>query len=645
MVVFELRYDRIMCRRCGDPFRMYGFSCATCGLQPGPSEVNQAVQHRRRLAEAVRLRLDAIAPAQLDAPFHEVADELQARVHTEFSDLMAALSEAASSTRAETTESPLLASAHSIATTRWILKSYQPLRPFAARLELQRAINAMTEDVCRSYLVAFEASTPLEAQQASNMGQEALDRLTAKVGDFGSTLEAVALLDVGDDLAGIIEHLFAALRLRHPGLRATELDNLGRDRFAFLTGRKSAASVGVTVLTTEILAEAHLDVGRWRQVLSEASTLLADSPQFADIAADDTVRRHIRQSSSLALEAFAQLGLLMPRASSDEAVLRQIVKLYAGLFEDLMAPLMVLLLHATGSATRAYDRLLQDDASDIARRVSSSPFASLFAGVEPGYRNANSHGGRNYFLAKRHVVFTLRSFSTSKPVEVVVDDCFALIESLLAVQIAVNNEMLQLGYVDHQPDDLGFFQPTQERMLRWLLEDQGMRVSRLDLQQSVWTVHLKEQPPPLVPIAGGLDSQAPEAVRTFVIENESGGVRNSLSVVRDSFRECLSGDPTEGAWNSTVLLAGCRWDGRPLLADAALRSAVAAVALEALINERADRIPRLRRVRQMAISQTDEEASALLTEAIRALRLRNSASVVRRPEWLAWLDTKALALP
>ncbi|WP_159807534.1 hypothetical protein [Cellulomonas citrea] len=648
MVVIKLSYDKIRCGRCGDPERIYGLPCVTCGAPAGPSEVNQQVQRRKRLGAKLRSALTADSQVVPEPePLYALVSTFRQRIGDEFDQFLNGLAQASSMAEPFSDESVLVPAVRRIAETRAKLRSIDGRRPLLVQLEILRRLNHQTEGICKSYLAALEASSPIEAQRHAEKAQSEIDQLTDGLAVFNRTRSAADALEGEGDLGGTLERLFEALRELYPGLKMTELDTLGRARFSEITGVEAVLGTGTATLGAELAAAVHLDPKRFRRVLGLVAGLMHDNQEaFAAVVSDEHVRRDVRGATTLALEAYAQLALLIPSAPTEEAAFRQIIKLYKNLFEDVMAPLVAVMLLTTGTATKPYGKLISEDAADIARRaLAADRLKYTLAGVQPGYRNAESHGGNSYHLEGGEAVFELRAFGTRVAIDVVVDDCFALVESLLALQVAINNEISLLGYDDHQPDDLGYFQPSKQQLVEFLLRDQHIVADGVDLSLEVWTLRLREQPAPLLAIAGGLDGQAPDAVRRFVVENVVSGLRQVLEIDRAALQEMLSIDEGERAWRSIVALAGCQLDGRPLLDGGTLRCAVAAVGIEALIGNRLDRIPRLRRVRELAARSGDGEAAGLLVAAIRGLRDDRALEVARRPEWQAWLKRDGLTLP
>ncbi|MCG2799896.1 MAG: hypothetical protein L6367_15340 [Cellulomonas sp.] len=648
MVVIKLGYDKIRCSRCRDPERIYGLACATCGAPAGPSEVNQQVQRRRRLA--ARLRLVLAADSRVTTPpepLYSLVISLRARVGDELDGLLTALAQASSLPEPFSDEVMLVEAVQRIVETREALHSTEGLRPLRVQLELLRRLNHVTQRICQSYLAALEAPSPIQAQGHAEKAQFEIDQLTDELAEYSRAQAAAGVLESDGDLGGTVARLFAALNEIYPGLNVTELDALGRTRFGEITGVQAVLGTGIATLGAELASAVHLDPERFRGALRTVAQLVhGDRRAFASVVSDEGVRRDVRGAMSLGLEAYAQLALLIPAAPTEEAAFRQIMKLYKNLFEDVMAPLVAVMLLATGGATRPYEKLMAEDAAEVARRaLATDNLGTTLAGIQPGYRNAESHGGKTYHLEGSEAVFKLRTFSTRVAVEVVVDDCFALVESLLALQVAVNNGISLLGYDDHQPKDLGYFQPTRRQLIEFLLRDQRIVAETLDLSAEAWALCLREQPPPLFAIAGGLDAHAPDSVRTFVVENQVGGVRRLLEIDRAAVQEMLSIDEAEPTWRTIVGLAGCQLDGQLLLSGDTLRCAIAAMGVEALVGNRLDRIPRLRRLRDAAARSGDAEAAGLAVAAIRGLRDCRTREVARRPEWQAWLKIGALTLP
>lgn len=646
MVEIRLGYDRGACSKCGDTSRVLGVPCGTCGAPPGAAEVNVQVQRRRRFSGRVRaVLMEGPPPEEVYAISYGVLGAMFRRVGDDLTDLLATLSRASHATTAFADAEEVAAAARRVSATSVALEHLGRERPARSTVDHLRRLSAQNRAILMAYLDALDARTPLEAQGLAVAAQTRIDESSARLDDLNRIRDAAAVLEEDSEPQTALERLFGALAVLYPGRRITQLEALGRVRFEELTGLPGASGTGVGTLGMDLVAKAHLDPSRFVDVLAHLAKLLAaDPPPAQAVFADHQVRLGIRRALDLSLEAYAQIALLFPRVGSDDAALRQVLKLYKNMFEDVMAPLAAALLAATGAAAKPYGRLIQEDAAELARRVdAASALDSVLEGVVSGYRNAESHGAHSYSLEGSEVVFSLRTFAERVPVEVLLNDCFALIESVMAIQLAMSNQLALLGYVDHQPDDLGMFQPSPRQLAELLLKDQGIAVIALEDEGDQWTVTVRDQPPPVTAIAGGLETVAPPPVHRFLIRNEVQGRVTVIEIDRGALREALDCDG-DAAWATVVALAGTTRDGERALTGRSLRRAVAAIGVAALGRRNIDRIPRLRRLRALALAQGDQEAADLAVAAMRAIRLGGEAETARRPEWQAWIGDGDLTM-
>lgn len=573
----------------------------------------------------------------LAAMFRRVGDDL--------TDLLAALSRASHATTAFADAEEVAAVARRVSATALALEHLGRERPARSTVDHLRRLSAQNRAILVAYLEALDAGTPLEAQGLAVAAQARIDESSARLDDLNRFRDAAAVLEEDSEPRTALERLFGALAMLYPGARITQLEALGRARFEELTGVPGASGTGVGALGMDLVASAHLDPSRFVDVLAHIAKLLAaDPPGARAVFADPQVRLGTRRALDVSLEAYAQIALLFPRVGSDDAALRQVLKLYKSMFEDVMAPLAATLLAATGAATKPYGRLIQEDAAELARRVNAaSALESVLEGVVPGYRNAESHGAHSYSFEGSEVAFSLRTFAKRVPVEVLLNDCFALIESVMAIQLAISNQLALLGHVDHQPDNLGMFQPSPRQLAELLLKDQGVAVLAFEDEGDQWSVAVRDQPSPLTAVAGGLETVAPPTVHRLLIRNEVQGRVTAIEIERGALREALDCDG-EAAWATVVALMGTTRDGEPALTGRSLRRAVAAMGVEALVRRNLDRIPRLRRLRALALAQGDEEAADLAVAAMRAIRLGGESETARRPEWQAWIGDGDLTM-
>ncbi len=605
----------------------------------------QVQQRRRAVATATRETADAHEGTVDMPPLALAAPVIWARQGEELDALMKAIA-AVAAARGGAAEELGLALAD-IAETRGLLERFPARRPLVSRLASLRERSAALAAIAAEYLEALTADTPLVAQNAADQAQREIDRAVESIGRYEALQEAGRALEGDGELAGALERLISVLLAQHPGTSVPELDEAGRRRLAEVTGGAAAATAGVTFLAQELSASVYLDSATWATTLAAAARAIATNREgFAAAFADARVRDDFQRASSLWMEAYAQATLLTRVGTTSEGLVRQLVKLYGTLIEDLVAPFGSLMLVGTGPSTREYARLMRLDATEVARLAHEAPeLAGVFRRVEKGYRHAASHGGHAYRLSGNYVEFSLRSFNKSVHWEELFDDVLALTEMVAGIHLALDNALLLSGYTDHRPTDLGLYQPSIETLVRFGLEAHGMSLKSLRLQGHRMELEVLGGGPPTFAIAAASLALAPAHVDVVSVAHRWGTDARHLEVDRQGVQDHADAEIEGFLWQTVVGCRVARVDSAPWLAGGRLRAAVAAIGWDALSAEDLARTRQLKRLRAWALEAKDPAAAELLNETIRALRVGDVRALKARRTWRDWLRAADLKLP
>lgn len=606
------------------------------------------MQVRRRQAAVAAARSFAATgglPSAPRVPFVAAAPIIWRRQGDELEALLEAVAKVA--TPGEAADEALGRALSAISETAGLLETYSVRRPTASRLELLRLRSSALSRATELYLAALTAETPLEAQTAATKAQQEIDRSVALKHEFDQVRDAAKSLLGDGDLSGAVERLISTLQVQHGGAPISDLDIIGRGRFERVTGSVAAPTAGVSFLGQELAARAHLDESAWAATLTNAVRVIAaHREEFAAAFGQHRIRRDFLKASSLWMEAYAQATLLTRPGSSPDGVVRQLVKVYANLIEDVVAPLGALMLIGTDPLARDYTRLMAKDATDVAERAYRAPeLVGVFPSAERGYRNAASHGGHCYHVDGDDVVFQLRTFSERVPLEVLMDHVLALTEAVAAIHLALDNQLLRCGYTDHRPTDLGLYQPSMEALIRLGLEMHGMSLESAEVHADTLAVTVVGGEPPCFPIAAAVLTIAPSHIESVEVRHSFGFRSRRLSVSRPVLREYTEAEGEDPVWRTVLASASCLVDGARWLSGDRMRAAVAAIAWAALQSESLEPIPRLRKVRSWALERGDTEAADLISETIRALRMGDVRALRARPVWPAWLHAAPVELP
>jgi hypothetical protein len=532
-----------------------------------------------------------------------------------------------------------------LAVTRDRLASYDERRPYIAPLFMLRRTIKHVEQMARSYLHALAAPTPWDAKRYGKAAQEHIDAAAAVLEETTLRVRAAALtappLPLGHTFAAVL----SALEVLHPDQTLTELELKGQARYRQISGRNGGTGTGVTYLALQLVADVHLSPERFEQVIRDAAKVLASGQQeLANQLTNGKVVRDLLAAKQRGLEGHAQMSLMLSAELDDEAMFRQMLRLYWVLFEEVGIPIMAIMLKVSGTE-RAYDRLTTDDAGTLAGRVEANEsLKPLFYGLDKNYRNAASHG-HTFRLEEDMAIFELRSFAERVPVEVVMDACYSLMESIYGIQLVLDAEISNLGIEAHQLQHMGPFQPSDLDTANAIIRAMGYDAQDSRITGSTWALNFSGDIESIAGLAKAVSTLAPSHVDTLEIEHVRDNFRSQhrlpLAAIR-AFAAIDGADPIEEAIN---LLFEWHENDQPLLVKDRLRCAVASIAIRALSNDDLSSVSLLRKLRIRAVASNDAEASAAVAAIIRALRTKTTIKLELVDSLGQWMDGKLLALP
>lgn len=644
-VEFRLGYTKIECGRCGDPSRIYGLPCPTCGARPGPSEVNLPVERRAKLASACLKTLDTRTTRAPSEGFYKAYRSELSEVEIAFFGTLKALETAASRQPTKESVQTLESQLRNLAETRDRLDSYEERRPHIAQLAMLRRAMHHTEQMTRTYLHALAAPTPWEAKELASTAQTHIDAAAAVMADTNLHSRAAELMASVPELNQTFPSVLSALEVLHPGHTLAELESEGQSRYRNVSGGSGAAGTGISYLIFQLLADVHLSPERFGRVIRDTSSfLVARHQELADHLANDKVVRDLHAAKQRALEGHAQANLMLSMDLDDEAVFRQMLRLYWVMFEEVGIPIMATMLKISGVA-RSYDSLMTDDAGELARRIAADKSLSpLFYGLNKNFRNAASHG-HTFRLEKDLAVFELRTFAEKIPVEVVIDACFSLMESVYGIQMVLDAEISKLGVQGHQLEHAGPFQPSDLDMAAVIIRGMGIDIKESEFSQSTWVLEAEGEIRSLTGLAKAMATLAPSHIEFLNIGHTTKGLHRRLHMPIAGISTFRAKDGEELIKELVGLMLDWQENYEPFLVRERLRCAIGSISVLALQRDDVLTIPLLRRLRAQAEGSNDFEAREAVTETIRTMRTKSRQRQKLIASLHPWIDMDLLALP
>lgn len=529
--------------------------------------------------------------------------------------------------------------------TRDRLASYDARRPHVAQLSMLRRTIHHVEQMARCYLHALAAPTPWEAKKYGQEAQTHIDAAGAVLEETALSNRAAALISSTPKLGHTFASVLSALAELHPKQSLTELELKGQEQYRQISGREGGTGTGVSYLALQLVADVHLSPQRFKQVIRGTAEVLASGQrELVAQLTNGKVVRDLLAAKQRGLEGHAQLTLMLSADLDGEAMFRQMLRLYWVLYEEVGIPIMAIMLKVCG-VERDYDNLTADDAGTLAKRVgANAALKPLFYGLDKNYRNAASHG-HTFRLEEDMAVFELRSYAESVLVEVVIDACYSLMESIYGIQLVLDAEISNLGLEGHQLQHLGPFQPSDLDTANALIRAMGYDAQLSRFTGTVWTLDVGSEVESLTGLAKSVSTLAPGYVDTLEIRQiartDYRQFRMPLAAIR-AFGAIDGADPIK---EFVDLVFDWHQNDEPFLDRRRLRCAIASVAIRALVNDDLSSIPLLRRLHDRAGAAKDAEATVATSKTIRALRTKTILGKELVDCMQQWIDRELFALP
>lgn len=623
----QLSFSYIPCLRCGSQ-RVLEMPCPDCGQEPRPGEVNGHVVGRRQRIRMVEAELRSLHPGDSGARSTNAQDELEAFLDDFFAGLSSAI----------LSSSPLPAAPLALAMT------VQRLHDLIGALETDsrrrptaeaRAYLAVAQELARLWPIYREAVTTPDisrAQALAVQGQTILDNSPAAPAAMRMITEAIDVLSDQAAEPSLIRRAMRSLGTRYPDMDFAALTATGVRNASAVTQVEVGAGPGLDYLIVELVTDAYLDPAALATKLGEAIGCCRNERRLLEIVSmagslDDLAifRRDIFET----LDQFTQIANQDVRAATK---LRRLVKTVGELYEAAVPVLAwYRLLTGESNSPDSYRRFTQKDSTqlvtDLLRKMPNT-FADM-----PSHLRNSAHHGRALDIddATDTVVIQLRSHQEILPVEDYLDRMFALIETLMAINWALNEALDRAGVdVPLSSDDAAQFGLSQAEFATfWLESVRGFDIHTSEVRDGAWLIEAALTDEQVFYTALSLATTCGDEIRSVT-------VRTGDSV----------SEPLEMDLKAYERVADTVSDARPeehLLALLELRHRTtrgqectltegdvlyAAVALGAsLLEGDATQITHLRKVRALANAHGFDIAGQLASSAIASLRIEDTRKI------------------
>lgn len=511
----SISFQQEECLRCSGK-RVVGMDCVHCGARARKGEVNASVVRRRQSVSRIEGRVEDLMRASRDVP-HRVPDA--AGLHALLREFIDGLDEWINRP-SPNSEGALALTIHLIDRASVDSAGACTRRPgLGMRLALSDS-SRVVKGLWDTYRAATTTVDPGEAKSLSVAAQAAIDGAWDPIRTADVYRAAAEVLD--DVKIPIVERIFSAIRLRHPGRRIDELISLGSSEAREAIGRQVGANSGLAFSVLTVIGEVHLDPRVFRAKLRAAAELTDLPLRLRVIAEMDDALPALSGSHRDVFEAFFAYQAVIAATTDKRAQVRETGRLIARLYEaSLPVFAWYTLVRSDGEGAGAFRRVIGENAANLAVQLARGDGAALFGDAQRFLRDAPNHGRAfDYNEERDEVSISLGSYSGTMSLDDYVDLALAFVETLLAAVWGLEDSLERAGSpVSLDEGDANFIGLTPKALARIaLVEVQGLTI--VDVDDRVGRITYSVEPSdsdlllPAVLTARSLAASAEELVLT-----------------------------------------------------------------------------------------------------------------------------------
>ncbi|MCX4531095.1 hypothetical protein [Streptomyces sp. NBC_01669] len=502
-------------------------------------------------------------------------------------------------------------------------------RPYLPLVDGARACIEHLVETVSSYLSALDAPTPLEAQRHADVAQKRMD---ASGDVLGMHMEKVNRLNELLEVDSFQDQMAVLLQQSMVELGATdltELSVLAETEVARILGipPQYGHGGGLQFALQRALMIAHGDENRFECIVKGSFEKFSRNPELLSSL---TVSPHFKSDYEAAILDLFDASSQVTQAVNDgipRQVGRSLVDIAATLVEGAGQLVAISLLTAAGQKSRPYDKLRQDNATDLLRSARTRPaMEDLLGGFNLDLRTAQAHRMVRYLDDGVHVEIKSgsRSLSWGELIDEIIETCESAMGCLVGLTLALN-QLDNMNLVD--ATNYRSFGISPAVMLSVGMSGMGCQEIFLEEHQDSWTVHLEAPEGSLLTVlVGGISALIPDGVETLTLNAKREDGWHILSGPVSLLRAFL--DPVDRDGDNYGLAAArfqrvWAYDGQPCVTAAQVRCWAGRQAIDAISGGMRS-VPKLRALRAFAVEVEDPELAESLSAAIRYVRLGDS---------------------
>jgi hypothetical protein len=601
--------------------RQVGQPCPRCGRGPGEKEVDEGLERRRAIVNAVRDRekITDAGPLALEDGLSVVGDWLGEFWSAYEATAEGSVEEAAAGLRQTLAALDLL---------HLRVARTPRLRPNHA---LWRAIDAVLlayHDVRDTYLAALTSATMEEAERAAASGQEAIDAAAAALAEFNALAAAWQRIhdaDLREEQADVLAGAEAVVDLANT-TDVVDLDRKGAELFERIVDGavECPAGLGVRLQTINLAVEASMDPARFWPIArgvygvfarhaTALGELFTDAEWRADLAG---VAVELREAG---LEA-AAVGFL---AWNRRLLIQSALRLAARQIERAAHPLLATLLAIEGRQPYASKR--RRDIGDLLKQTAQAGHDDLLVGLDPKLRDADAHGKFRIDDGGVRLTGTRGKLDYLSDDELV-DVTFAGTESITAVYFGLIAALVAANVDVEELEKLAIVDVADADRIVLVLALSGWHDVEVDIDNSAIVARGVRDKPNSPSLFGAVAAVSPADCETLtLVASDEAGVHTAQMPLAPHRRMSRADGKSERQIAFITAAMASKIDGAPILTRAHAEKVHALAVMEALQSDIPAReaLPALRArldaARELGL---DELAEAIAL----ALRLRREVA-------------------
>ncbi|MFJ8159439.1 hypothetical protein ACIRBY_00760 [Streptomyces sp. NPDC096136] len=621
---FSLSFALIECRTCNAQ-RIRGVRCPDCGESPAHWEVDQRTAARSRAVQAAQRALNDPAHPAPASPFAlDEAQQLLLRLEgwlPSFFDALRAVSKG-SEDSAELLRRAVTAILNEGARATAVPRR----RPWIPVIDGLVVCIQQMKDMVRSYLCAMAAETPLAAQERAAEAQVHLDAAGRTLLELSETLEAATrLLGAATAKEQLQVLLYQAIQ-RHGANDIMQLDNAAGGVLGRLTGTEPAPGhgAGLQFAVQDTGVRAWGDVIRFRRIVADSFRVFgADPGLLAALAAAPDFLPDVQASLLDLFDSSTQAFQAVQTSTITRQVGRALLDLTASQVEGTGRVIATALLVAAGHKSRPYDKLRQDNATDLIRNARGhDALAPLLDGFDVNLRTAQAH--RMARIDDEGVAYETRNGAGHQGWAELADGILTACESSMGCLVGMLHALalLDVGFGDTNDYQALGISPA-EMTAAWLTL-QGCEDVVISERDDSWEISLAATPSQqLTDLLTAPAVLMPDTVESLTLRAMREQTLHVLSGPTSCLKPFAQGDVNGDGHGMTSIRMQRFWthNGVPCIDEAVMRKWFADQVTRAEREAPSNPIPRLRALRSLALELGDAQLAAVLTAAMRCARL------------------------